>query len=57
MSRFIEHRPPDGVDVVKVIKIYALRGDGTSDNPVRRVYQYFDMSGNLLFERDTISPQ
>ncbi|MDB0581207.1 hypothetical protein [Salinicoccus roseus] len=51
----IEHRPPDKVDVMKVIKIQSLRGNGTKDNPVREIYQYFDMSGEFIFEIDTIN--
>ncbi|WP_271401536.1 hypothetical protein [Salinicoccus roseus] len=50
----VVHRPPDKVDVIKMIKIESLRGDGSNRNPIRRVYQYFDMSGVFIFEIDTL---
>ncbi len=56
-QRKIEHRPPDKVDVMNVIRIQSLKGDGTSANPVREIYQYFDMSGGFIFEIDTMSRQ
>ncbi len=46
---------PRGVDSAKIIKVIetkALKGNGTEENPVRYVYQYWDFEGNLLAERD-----
>lgn len=46
---------PRGVDSAKIIKVIetkAVKGNGTEENPVRYVYQYWDFEGNLLAERD-----
>ena len=46
---------PRGVDSAKIIKVIetkALKGNGTEENPVRYVYQYWVFEGNLLAERD-----
>lgn len=48
----IEHKGPKKVNVIKVIKVVCRKGNGTSDNPVRYVYQYWDFKGNLLAEYD-----
>lgn len=48
----LEHRPPDSVEIVKLIKIRALRGNGSEDNPVRRVELYYSLEGQFLFETD-----
>jgi hypothetical protein len=41
------------VEVIQVIKTeLELRGEGTKDSPVRRVTQYWDFEGNLLWEYD-----
>ena len=46
---------PRGVDSAKIINVIetkAVKGNGTEENPVRYVYQYWDFEGNLLAERD-----
>ena len=48
----LEHRPPETVNVVKFIEIIALRGDGTEENPVRKVVQYYNLNGIVIFECD-----
>ncbi|WP_229347684.1 hypothetical protein [Staphylococcus kloosii] len=48
----IEHRPPETVNVIKVIQVVALRGNGTEENPTRRVVQYYNLEGEFIFECD-----
>ena len=38
--------------VRQVIEMWALRGEGTEQDPMRRVLQLFDLDGNFLAERD-----
>ena len=53
MSNFnVEHRPPDSVEIVKLIKIKAVRGNGSHNNPVRGVELYYTLNGEFLFEID-----
>ncbi|PKE07085.1 hypothetical protein [Macrococcoides caseolyticum] len=49
-----EHRPPEMVDVIKVIKIKYLKGDGTDQNPIRIAEGYYDIEGQFLFELDSL---
>lgn len=39
--------------VIKVIVTEGTIGDGTKENPVRLIYQYWDLKGNLLAKNDT----
>lgn len=48
----VEHRPPDSVEIVKLIKIKAVRGNGSESNPVRRVELYYTLEGEFLYEID-----
>ena len=44
------------VEVIHVIQTNLLvRGSGTEGEPFRRITQYWDMRGNLLWEIDPIS--
>ena len=52
MEKKIEHKGPNDVRVMKVIRVICRKGNGTSENPVRFVYQYWDFKGNLLAEYD-----
>ena len=45
---------PDKAKVIQVIRVEAIRGEGTDDDPVRRVYQYWSFQGALLAENDTL---
>lgn len=48
----LEHRAPDSVEVVKVIKVEYVKGNGTEESPVRNAKSYYDIDGNFLFEKD-----
>ncbi len=41
------------VEVNKVIRVKLTRGKGTPEDPVRIIYQYWDMEGNLIKDNDT----
>ena len=45
-------RGTDEAKVIKVIETKSLKGDGTEENPVRYIYQYWNFEGRLLAERD-----
>ncbi len=38
----------ESVKEIKVIKTTAIIGEGTKENPVRVITQYWDLKGNLL---------
>ena len=38
----------ESVKEIKVIKITAIIGEGTKENPVRVITQYWDLKGKLL---------
>ena len=40
------------VKIQKVIVTESVIGDGTKENPVRILYKYWDLKGNLIFEKD-----
>lgn len=46
----ITHQPPEAVDVVKLIKIICLKGNGNED-PIRKVERYYDLNGTFIFEK------
>ena len=47
----------DTVRVLQVIETDLVRrGDGSKDNPLRRVTQYWSTEGKLLAERDDAEP-
>lgn len=45
-------RGTDSAKVIQVIETTALRGQGTNDDLLRIVTQYWDFEGNLLAEND-----
>ncbi|MDW3976925.1 hypothetical protein QI112_10815 [Staphylococcus saprophyticus] len=51
MNSKIKHQPPEVVDVVTLVKIICLKGDGDID-PIRKVERYYDLDGNFLFEKE-----
>lgn len=50
----VKARGTDKARLIKVIVTESLLGDGTENNPVRIIYQYWDFKGNLLAKRDTL---
>lgn len=47
-------RGTDKAEVIKVIKTKGLIGEGTTKDPARYIYQYWDFEGKLLAEHDTL---
>lgn len=45
-------RGTDSAKVIPVIVTTSIKGEGTEEDPVRYVYQYWDLEGNLLAEDD-----
>ncbi|MGX4686323.1 hypothetical protein JNUCC83_05405 [Vagococcus sp. JNUCC 83] len=43
---------PRSVELIEVIHTTATRGNGSNENPVRLVHQYWDKKGELLAEKD-----
>lgn len=52
MELNIEMKTPQLVEQVEVIHVEVARGNGTEENPVRIVHQYWSKEGNLLAEND-----
>ena len=52
MKLGIEMRTPQKVELIEVIHTEATRGNGTNENPVRIVHQYWDKDGKLLAEKE-----
>lgn len=52
MKPTIEMRTPKIAEMIEVIHTVDTRGNGTNENPVRLVHQYWDKKGNLLAEND-----
>lgn len=42
----------DGAKMIDVIEVILVRGEGTQQDPLRKVLQYYDKNGNLLAEND-----
>lgn len=40
------------VNIVEVIKVELIRGYGEKGDPVRKVFQYWDLKGNLINDDD-----
>lgn len=38
--------------VIEVIETISIIGNGTSEDPVRYLYEYWDLDGNLLASKD-----
>ncbi|MEM5777673.1 MAG: hypothetical protein QXJ06_04485 [Candidatus Aenigmatarchaeota archaeon] len=45
------------VEVIKVIHVSITRGDGSKDNVVRNVNQYWSLDGEFLAENDPLNDQ
>ena len=43
------------VTIEEVIKLEFVSGDGTKENPIRTVIQYWDKDGVLLFTIDPVN--
>lgn len=52
MNKKIKKETPRVVELVEVIHVEAVRGQGTEEDPVRVVQQYWSKEGTLLAERD-----
>ncbi len=48
----IKHQPPEVVNVVNLIKIICLKGDGEEES-IRKVERYYDLNGTFLFEKQS----
>lgn len=48
----IEMKTPQVAEIMEVIHTVSTRGDGTDDNPVRIVHQYWTKTGEMLAEKD-----
>lgn len=53
MEKNFELRTPLLAEEISVIHVVASRGDGTPDNIVRNVDQYWSKDGKLLAEKDS----
>lgn len=42
----------DNIKIVNLIKLTKTIGDGTKENPVRKIIQYWSLKGKLLFTID-----
>lgn len=52
MQKLTFPRGCDSARVISVIETKAVRGRGTSDDPVREVTEYWSLDGEKLAERD-----
>lgn len=55
MEKNFELRTPLLAEEISVIHVIASRGDGTPENIVRNVDQYWSKEGHLLAEKDPIN--
>lgn len=52
MTKNIQMKTPQSVELIEVIHVETTRGAGTKENPVRVVEQYWNKNGELLAEKD-----
>ena len=52
MKPDIKKETPRVVELIEVIHVEAVRGQGTEEDPVRIVHQYWSKEGTLLAEKD-----
>lgn len=45
-------RGTDRARVIEVIETVSIRGSGSEEDPVRKVFQYWSTDGELLAEKD-----
>lgn len=50
----VRPRGTDKAEVIQVIRTKSILGEGTKEDPVRYIYQYWDFEGNLLASNDTL---
>lgn len=50
----VRPRGTDKAKVIKVIRTESIIGRGIPEDPVRLIYQYWDLKGNLLASHDTL---
>lgn len=50
----VRPRGTDKAKVMKVIRTESIIGRGIPEDPVRLIYQYWDLKGNLLAKNDTL---
>lgn len=50
----VRPRGTDKAEMMQVIKTTSLLGQGIEKDPVRWIYQYWDLEGNLLASHDTL---
>lgn len=53
MERQIEKEPPTLVEVATVIHVRTSRGDGSENNPVRGIVQFWTLEGELIAETES----
>ena len=54
LSQNFEPRAVQQVNIVQVIHVRALKGQGCPESPVRMIDQYWSMNGTLLAEVDIV---
>ena len=52
MKKEVEYATPSSVKRVSLIEVISLRGAGTPENVIRRVFQYYTDDGKLVAEND-----
>ena len=57
MERTARPRGTDKAEMIEVIKTTSIMGYGTKEDPVRFVYQYWDLKGKLLAFHDTLNDE
>lgn len=55
MKNTARPRGTDKVEIIKVIRTTSIIGYGTEEDPVRHIYQYWDLKGNLLAKHDALN--
>ncbi len=50
----VRPRGTDKAKVIRVIRTESIIGNGTKEDQVRQIYQYWDFKGNLLAKHDTL---
>lgn len=53
MERQIEKEPPTLVEVATVIHVRTSRGDGSENNPVKGIVQFWTLDGELIAEAES----
>lgn len=56
-NKNVRHRGTDAAKVIQVVETISLKGDGTENDPVRAVKQYWAFDGSLLAENDPFTSE